>query len=221
MSQATPTTAGVVDTAKVAGRRTLRFESIDQMTAEVDRLVEAERAGRLRRVGNWTLGQTLGHLATWTEYAYTGAPLKPPFFIRWITALPQASVPARADAGRREDTRRGGRDVGDGARADGRSTGAVAAASHGAAQVRGPHRPERHFRAAHPRRSDRAQLAARGAAPGVPGPGKGVSANPPGSYIVSTWRRSAMKTHIVRIGNSRGVRIPKPLLEQTGVAGRG
>jgi antitoxin MazE len=27
-----------------------------------------------------------------------------------------------------------------------------------------------------------------------------------------------MKTHIVRIGNSRGVRIPKPLLEQTGWA---
>ncbi len=29
-----------------------------------------------------------------------------------------------------------------------------------------------------------------------------------------------MKTHIVRIGNSRGVRIPKPLLEQTGLNGQ-
>jgi antitoxin MazE len=28
-----------------------------------------------------------------------------------------------------------------------------------------------------------------------------------------------MKTHIVRIGNSQGVRIPKPLLEQTGLSG--
>lgn len=28
-----------------------------------------------------------------------------------------------------------------------------------------------------------------------------------------------MKTHIVRIGNSQGVRIPKPLLEQTGLHG--
>ena len=28
-----------------------------------------------------------------------------------------------------------------------------------------------------------------------------------------------MKTRIVRIGNSRGVRIPKPLLEQTGLSG--
>ena len=28
-----------------------------------------------------------------------------------------------------------------------------------------------------------------------------------------------MKTRIIRIGNSRGVRIPKPLLEQTGLSG--
>jgi antitoxin MazE len=28
-----------------------------------------------------------------------------------------------------------------------------------------------------------------------------------------------MKTRIVRIGNSRGIRIPKPLLEQTGLNG--
>lgn len=28
-----------------------------------------------------------------------------------------------------------------------------------------------------------------------------------------------MKTHIVRIGNSQGIRIPKPLLEQTGLEG--
>ncbi len=28
-----------------------------------------------------------------------------------------------------------------------------------------------------------------------------------------------MKTHVVRIGNSQGSRIPKPLLEQTGLQG--
>ena len=28
-----------------------------------------------------------------------------------------------------------------------------------------------------------------------------------------------MKTNIVRLGNSRGIRIPKPLLEQTGLNG--
>jgi hypothetical protein len=81
------TSSDRVDTARVANRRLLRFESIDEMLAEVDRLVEAERAGRLKPLGNWTLGQTLGHLASWTEYGYTGMPLKVPFFIRWIVRL--------------------------------------------------------------------------------------------------------------------------------------
>jgi hypothetical protein len=87
MSKATPASSSRVDTRQVAERRTLRFESIDQVLAEVDRLVEAERAGRLRRLGNWTLGQTLGHLAAWAEYSYTGAPLRVPFFIKWILRL--------------------------------------------------------------------------------------------------------------------------------------
>jgi hypothetical protein len=65
----------------------LRFESIDQALAEVDRLAEAERSGRLKRLGNWTLGQTLGHLAGWVEYGFTGYPLKVPFFIRWFLRL--------------------------------------------------------------------------------------------------------------------------------------
>ena len=83
-----PTTSPVpVDTGKVTARRTLRFELIDQAMAEVERLAEAERTGRLRRLGNWTLGQTLGHLAAWAEYGYTGVPLKVPFFIRWILRL--------------------------------------------------------------------------------------------------------------------------------------
>jgi hypothetical protein len=76
-----------VDTRKVPGRRLLRFESIDQVLIDVDRLAAAERAGKLRRLGNWTLGQALGHLASWAEYGYTGAPLKTPFFIRWVLRM--------------------------------------------------------------------------------------------------------------------------------------
>jgi hypothetical protein len=87
MSTPTPASPAPVDTGKVTGRRELRFESLEQMLADVDRLVEAERAGRLRRLGNWTLGQTLGHLAAWMEYSYTPAPLKVPFPIRWILRL--------------------------------------------------------------------------------------------------------------------------------------
>src|SRR5262249_33635839 len=76
-----------VDTRKVADRRILRFESIDEMLAEADRLAEAERAGRLKRLGNWTLRQALGHRAVWGGYGYTGPPLKTPFFIRWLLRL--------------------------------------------------------------------------------------------------------------------------------------
>ena len=75
------------NTGKVSGRRILRFESIDEVMAEADRLADADRAGRLGHLGNWTLGQTLGHLAAWAEYAYTGAPLKVPFFVRWVLRL--------------------------------------------------------------------------------------------------------------------------------------
>ena len=78
---------GLVDTGKVSERRRLRFESIDEVLAEVDRLAEAERVGRLRQLGNWTLGQVLGHLAAWAEYSYKGTPLKVPFFIKWILRL--------------------------------------------------------------------------------------------------------------------------------------
>jgi hypothetical protein len=87
MNEPSPFSSGTVDTAKIAGRRTLSFASIDEMMADVDRLVAVERAGRLKRLGNWTLGQTLGHLATWAEFSYTGAPLRPPFFIRWFLRL--------------------------------------------------------------------------------------------------------------------------------------
>jgi hypothetical protein len=91
-----------LDTGKVAGRRVLRFDSIDQVLPEVNRLAEAERSGRLRQLGNWTLGQTLGHLACWAEYSYNGNPLKPPFFIRWILRLrKQAFLYGTMPAGRR------------------------------------------------------------------------------------------------------------------------
>jgi hypothetical protein len=84
MGETVQATARPVDTGKVAGRRILRFESIDEVMADVERLAEAERAGRLGHLGNWTLGQTLGHLACWAEYSYTGTPMKVPFFIKWI-----------------------------------------------------------------------------------------------------------------------------------------
>ena len=54
--------------------RKLRFATIDDAIAEADRLADAERGGRLQQLGNWTLGQALGHIATWAEFAHDGYP---------------------------------------------------------------------------------------------------------------------------------------------------
>ena len=55
-------------------RRKLRFETVDDALVEAARLVAAEREGRLGRAGNWSLGRTLGHLATWANFAFEGYP---------------------------------------------------------------------------------------------------------------------------------------------------
>ena len=71
------------------GRRKLRFESVDDAVAEAERLVVAGRSGRLTRAGNWTLGRTLGHLATWANFAFDGYPpeVVAPLPIRMILKL--------------------------------------------------------------------------------------------------------------------------------------
>jgi hypothetical protein len=45
MSTPTEVSAAPVNTAKVANRRILHFDSLDQMLAEADRLVEPEKRG--------------------------------------------------------------------------------------------------------------------------------------------------------------------------------
>lgn len=73
-----------VDTSKVTDRRSLRFNTIDDLLADIDVLVAADKAGKLRSIGNWTLGQAFGHLASWIEYSYSGYPFKTPWLIRFI-----------------------------------------------------------------------------------------------------------------------------------------
>jgi hypothetical protein len=62
------------DIAQSPLRRKLRFECIDDAIAEAERLVAAEREGRLRQGGSWSLGQALGHLSTWASFAFDGYP---------------------------------------------------------------------------------------------------------------------------------------------------
>lgn len=77
-----------------AERRTLHFGSLDQMLAEVDCIVAAERAGSLRRTGNWTTGQTFGHIAAWIEYAYVGYPpeMRVPWIVRVVARLMKRGI---------------------------------------------------------------------------------------------------------------------------------
>jgi len=81
-----------VDTGKVTDRRELHFNTLDDLAAEVERVAAAERAGKLRRTGNWTAGQTLGHLATWINFAYDGYPpdMNPPWIVRFILKFQRA-----------------------------------------------------------------------------------------------------------------------------------
>jgi hypothetical protein len=78
-----------INTGKVTDHRSIRFSSLDEALADIDRIAAADRAGRLRRTGNWTAGQTFGHLATWIEFAYDGYPpdMRPPWFIKLILKL--------------------------------------------------------------------------------------------------------------------------------------
>ncbi len=52
-----------------------------------------------------------------------------------------------------------------------------------------------------------------------PGRRGGVDTGERRGYIVSTlWRCASMKARLVRIGNSRGLRLPKPVIEEAGLA---
>lgn len=66
-----------VDTKRVTGRRTLRFESVEALRAEAERLA----AGPHRTLGNYTLGQILAHLAQVMEYSLDGFP---PIRLPWL-----------------------------------------------------------------------------------------------------------------------------------------
>jgi hypothetical protein len=74
---------------RTAERRALHFTSIDEILADVDRIIASERAGTLRCTGNWTVGQTFGHLAAWINFAYEGFPpgAHPPWLVRVIAKL--------------------------------------------------------------------------------------------------------------------------------------
>src|SRR5438045_5036782 len=75
-------------------RRRLRFETIDEAMSEAERLAAADTAGRLQRAGNWTLGQALGHIATWANFAFDGYPqcVHAPLPVRLILRMMRGTI---------------------------------------------------------------------------------------------------------------------------------
>jgi hypothetical protein len=67
-----------IDTAKVEGRRTLKFQSLDDILAELDRLNQ----GQVKTLGNWSSGKILMHLTVPMVWCLDGAPLKGAWYIR-------------------------------------------------------------------------------------------------------------------------------------------
>ena len=54
-------TSTPIDTTKVTGRRTLHFNSLDEIAADVEMLTKARE---IKTLGNWSAGQVVQHVAT-------------------------------------------------------------------------------------------------------------------------------------------------------------
>lgn len=70
----------MVDSTRVAGRRTLHFDSYEDLLADVHQM----NAQPSRYLGNWSLGQVCEHLAKAIEYMVDGAPFKVSWFFRTL-----------------------------------------------------------------------------------------------------------------------------------------
>lgn len=92
-------------TASANERRTLRFDSFEQMLADAETLAASSAA---RTLGKWPLASLLEHLAMSINCSIDGFPTKAPWFIRLIGPLlksgalkklsPGIKLPKRAEA---------------------------------------------------------------------------------------------------------------------------
>jgi len=69
-----------VNTARVAGRRDLNYESYEELLTDAEQLV----AGPIETVGNWSPGQVFQHLANTMTMSLDGADSPAPWYIRVI-----------------------------------------------------------------------------------------------------------------------------------------
>lgn len=73
---------------KQAPRRALAFQSMAELSAELDRIEAAHRAGTLRTTGNWSPGQILQHVGKFMRFPIDGFPPgKPPWLVRVLVQM--------------------------------------------------------------------------------------------------------------------------------------
>jgi hypothetical protein len=73
-----------VDTTKVGNRRTLHFDNLEDIRAEVERLAGSKD---VRALGNWSSGQVFKHLAITMNNSIDGAPPSLPAIVRFFLRL--------------------------------------------------------------------------------------------------------------------------------------
>ena len=74
-----------VNTRAVTARRSLHFENMDDLAAEVERLETS--ADRIRPLGNWSAAQVFQHLGKFIEFSFDGFPFRYGWAIRmacWV-----------------------------------------------------------------------------------------------------------------------------------------
>ena len=77
------TETSMKNTKQITGRRTLRFQALDDITAEAEQLA----AGPIHTLGNWSPGQIFEHLARTLTLPLDGVVLPIPFYVRWGAKL--------------------------------------------------------------------------------------------------------------------------------------
>jgi hypothetical protein len=73
--------AAMIETSKVARRRQLKFNRVDEILADVERLAQC---ADVRALGNWSSGQVVQHLAMTMNNSVHGFEFKAPFLARVI-----------------------------------------------------------------------------------------------------------------------------------------
>jgi hypothetical protein len=76
--------ADVINTTKVTDRRQLHFDSLDDLSADVERLAACHE---LRTLGNWSAGQIFEHLAVVMNKSIDGFDKQMPAAVRFLARL--------------------------------------------------------------------------------------------------------------------------------------